>query len=131
MRLVRNRSIVGGAPLADKADNPFQVALLMASEHEQRTARSSAGGTLVRPNFVVTAAHCSDFVEAERGAQVLTGTQRLNRQRGPAQRRRQITVQSGWNSNTFDNDAAVWELSDRRGRHPARRARDRGRAGGR
>ena len=105
-RLVRPR-IVGGAPAA-AADNPFQVALLMASDTNNATAQF-CGGSLIRPNIVVTAAHCSDFVTADQ-VHVLTGTRRLD---GTGDRRNvaRITIHPAWNSGTFDNDVAVWELT--------------------
>ena len=67
------------------------------------------GGTLVKSNFVVTAAHCSDFFTADQ-VQVLTGTRRLD---GTGERRDvvRIAVHPEWNSTTLDNDVAVWELS--------------------
>ena len=75
--------IVGGT-VAGAGDNPFQVALLRASQPNNAAAQF-CGGTLVRPNMVVTAAHCSDFVTAPQ-VQVLTGTQLARRQRRPPQR---------------------------------------------
>lgn len=99
--------IVGGQ-VAGAADNPFQVALLNRAQADNAAAQF-CGGTLIRENFVVTAAHCSDFVAANQ-AQVLTGTRRLD---GSGVRRdvTRITIHPSWNANTFDNDVAVWELA--------------------
>ncbi len=99
--------IVGGEDATDM-DNPFQVALLMKSIANNRDAQF-CGGSLVRSNFVVTAAHCSDFIQAN-AVQVLTGTRRLD---GSGDRRDvvSVTVHPSWNPNTFDNDVAVWKLS--------------------
>ena len=72
--------IVGGTE-AGAADNPFQVALLLGNTADNRSAQF-CGGTLVRQNLVVTAAHCSDFVAANQ-VQVLTGARRLDGYRRP------------------------------------------------
>ena len=98
--------IVGGTT-ANPADNPFQVALLQANIANNQGAQF-CGGSLLRDRFVVTAAHCSDFVTANQ-VQVLTGTRRLD---GTGDRRnvRRIVIHPQWNANTFNNDVAVWEL---------------------
>ena len=105
-RLVRPK-IVGGVD-AGEMDNPFQVALLQKNIASNNGAQF-CGGSLVRSNFVVTAAHCSDFTTADQ-VQVLTGTRRLD---GSGDRRDvlSITVHPSWNPDTFDNDVAVWKLS--------------------
>jgi transmembrane serine protease 11D len=98
--------IVGGI-VSPAGDNPFQVALLQRNVPNNQQAQF-CGGTLVRENFVVTAAHCSDFLAANQ-AQVLTGTRRLD---GTGVRRNvvRIVIHPQWNRNTFDHDVAVWQL---------------------
>lgn len=105
-RIVTPR-IVGGS-VAGASDNAFQVALLTKSVTDNFQAQF-CGGTLVKANMVVTAAHCSDFVTAGQ-VQVLTGTRNLD---GTGTRRnvRRIAIHTGWNPGTFDNDVAVWELT--------------------
>ena len=113
LRATRGRSgllepkIVGGT-VAGAADNPFQVALLQKNISNSRQAQF-CGGTLVKANVVVTAAHCSDFLSVAQ-VQVLTGTRRLD---GTGTRRdvASIKVHPNWNPQTFNNDVAVWKLS--------------------
>jgi len=99
--------IVGGT-VAGAADNPFQVALLTKSVANNFDAQF-CGGTLYKANYVVTAAHCSDFVTAGQ-VQVLTGTRNLD---GTGVRRNvlSISIHPSWNPSTFNNDVAVWRLS--------------------
>jgi secreted trypsin-like serine protease len=99
--------IVGGQN-AGTADNPFQVALLDRNIQNTQNAQF-CGGTLIRENVIVTAAHCSDFVTAA-GVQVLTGTRRLD---GTGIRRNvtRVTIHPQWNAGTFDSDVAVWEMA--------------------
>ena len=99
--------IVGGS-VAGASDNPFQVALLTKSVTNNFDAQF-CGGTLVKANMVVTAAHCSDFVTAGQ-VQVLTGTRNLD---GTGTRRNvtRITIHPSWNPGTFNADVAVWQLS--------------------
>lgn len=102
-----NTRIVGGS-VAGAADNPFQVALLTKSVANNFDAQF-CGGTLIKANVIVTAAHCSDFVTAGQ-VQVLTGTRNLN---GTGVRRNvtKIAIHPSWNPGTFDYDVAVWTLS--------------------
>ncbi|XOF34280.1 MAG: serine protease [Candidatus Electrothrix sp. YB6] len=107
LRSIITARIVGGTN-AGTDDNPFQVALLDKAQADNYQAQF-CGGTLVQPNFVVTAAHCSDFTTADQ-VQVLTGTRRLD---GTGERRDvvRIAVHPEWSDITFDNDVAVWKLS--------------------
>jgi trypsin len=98
--------IVGGTP-ATATDNPFQVGLLMKAQPDNFQAQF-CGGTLIGPNAVVTAAHCSDFVTKEQ-VQVLTGTRKLDGS-GTRHNVTSIAIHGSWNPDTFDNDVAVWRL---------------------
>ena len=97
-----------GCTVAGANDNPFQVGLLTKSVADNFNAQF-CGGTLVKANVIVTAAHCSDFVTAGQ-VQVLTGTRNLD---GTGTRRDvvSIAIHPNWNPNTFDYDVAVWTLS--------------------
>lgn len=99
--------IVGGEP-AQPNDNPFQVALLNKNVTDSYSAQF-CGGTLIAPNIVVTAAHCSDFTTAPQ-VQVLTDTQSLK----AGGTRRDVTniyIHPNWNAGTNDYDVAVWHLA--------------------
>jgi secreted trypsin-like serine protease len=100
--------IIGGTA-AGASNHPFQVGLLNKNVSDSFNAQY-CGGTLVRPNVVVTAAHCSDGLIAAANVQVLTGTQKLD---GSGVRRnvKKIFVHPNWNPATFDNDVAVWILT--------------------
>jgi secreted trypsin-like serine protease len=106
---IRSRAatrIVGGET-AKAAANPFQVALLFKDDPDDFSAQF-CGGTLYKPNVVVTAAHCSDFI-TKADVQVLTGTRRLD---GTGTRRNvdRIFIHPNWDPVTFDSDVAVWIL---------------------
>lgn len=99
--------IVGGTD-AEPSTHPFQVGLLAKSVEDNFYAQF-CGGTLVSSQYVVTAAHCSDFVHPTE-VQVLVGTQRLD---GSGQRVNvtSVTVHPNWNTRTDNYDVAVWKLS--------------------
>lgn len=99
--------IVGGID-ADTKDNTFQVALLDKAKSDNALAQF-CGGSLIKPNIVVTAAHCSDFISAHQ-VQVLAGTRNLDGS-GVRYDVSEITIHSEWNPNNHDNDVAVWKLN--------------------
>jgi secreted trypsin-like serine protease len=108
--------IVGGS-LAAAADNPFQVGLLNRSISNARNAKF-CGGTLYKGKYVITAAHCSDFITANQ-VQVVTystpipAIRRLNPLAAGGVRRNvaRIDIHPGWRPATFDYDVAVWTLT--------------------
>ena len=102
-----SNKIVGGEK-AEPNDNPFQVALLNKSVTDSYSAQF-CGGTLIAPNIVVTAAHCSDFAAAPQ-VQVLTNTQSL-KAGGTRRDVTKIVIHPGWNTQTNDYDVAVWHLA--------------------
>jgi secreted trypsin-like serine protease len=106
-RMLAQPKIVGGTVAGPHA-NPFQVGLLTRNNPDDFQAQF-CGGTLVKPNVVVTAAHCSDGPVTAGNVQVLTGTRRLN---GSGTRRdvKKIFIHPNWDPNTFDFDVAVWIL---------------------
>jgi trypsin len=99
--------IVGGT-FANPNSNPFQVALLNKAI-ANNFAAFFCGGSLYKPDIVITAAHCSDIVTAA-NVQVLTGTRALN---GTGVRRDvvAIRVHPRWNPGTNDFDVAIWKLA--------------------
>jgi secreted trypsin-like serine protease len=99
--------IVGGR-IAAPDSHPFQVGLLFKHDPDNFFAQY-CGGSLIRPDVVVTAAHCSDFVNP-RDVQVLTGTQRLD---GSGTRRNvvRIRIHPDWNPANTNSDIAIWWLA--------------------
>lgn len=108
--------IVGGV-VAAAADNPFQVGLLNKNIANAQNAKF-CGGTLYKNKYVITAAHCSDFVTAN-NVQVVTystpipAIRRLNPLAAGGVRRNvaRIDIHPGWRLATFDYDVAVWTLT--------------------
>ena len=100
--------IVGGDE-AQPGTLRFQVALLFAGTRDNFAA-FYCGGSLYRGRFVITAAHCSDFVKPE-NVRVLVGTLSLDGS-GKRYKVRKIIVHPKWDDFTFDYDIAIWCLEE-------------------
>ena len=105
----KSNRIVGGST-AGSGVHPFQVGLLMKSDPDNYNAQF-CGGTLVGSLYIVTAAHCSDFiVDPANEVQVLVGTKNLDGT-GTRINVSRVDVHPNWDESTSNYDVAVWRLS--------------------
>jgi trypsin len=102
-----NPLIVGGTPVQNLSETPWQVALVDNGSHFQ-----FCGGSLIAENWVLTAAHCVDnfFVGNDpEKVDVVVGT--LTFMSGGEQIPvRAIHLHPSWDGNNLDFDAALLEL---------------------
>lgn len=102
--------IVGGVR-APPGLQPFLVGLLQTSVATDFNAQF-CGGTLYNQQYVITAAHCVDFITSTSSMAILVGTQTLST---TGQGRRigvsSISINPRWNPDTFDYDVAVVRLA--------------------
>ncbi|XP_063917903.1 chymotrypsin-1-like [Zophobas morio] len=96
--------IVGGSN-ATTGQYPFIVSLRTPSDSH------NCGGSLIRNNWVVTAAHCVSGYPVNYYT-VVAGITQLNSPTGIRRKVSQVIVNSGWNSWTIENDVAVIQLDE-------------------
>jgi secreted trypsin-like serine protease len=104
-----SQRVVGGEP-AQPGSRPWQVALLVAGINDNAQAQF-CGGTLISPQWVITAAHCVDGGMSPSQVAVLPGTHSLS---DPKARRVAVTrlvVHPQWNKDTNDRDIALLQLT--------------------
>jgi secreted trypsin-like serine protease len=104
--------IVGGFQVnATSTLHRFQVALLSASSSSDWVGQF-CGGTLYKGQYVITAAHCSDFINNPTDVFVLVGTNTLSTTgKGYRVPVASIAIHPMWNLSTYDYDVAVWKLA--------------------
>lgn len=101
--------IVGGQE-AEPGEWPWQVALIVAGVDTYNG--QFCGGSLIRPDWVVTAAHCVEFVNASE-VEIAAGIHNLRFPDTGYQRRAvaEIIIHPDWDTFTSDNDIALLRLA--------------------
>jgi len=103
-------AIVGGEE-ADPHSIPFQVSLRQKDADDWHFC----GGSVVGPNHIVTAAHCTVIWDSPAEVEVVAGEHDRSVDEGTEQRVQvsKLTVHESYGSpKNYENDIAIWELAE-------------------
>jgi secreted trypsin-like serine protease len=106
-RLLAKPRIIGGDQ-APPGKWPFQAALVNASVPDNFNAQY-CGASVIGERFILTAAHCVDFLTGPAQVQVLTNTQSLA-SGGTRHDVAKIKFHRRWNPDTSDYDVAIIKI---------------------
>ena len=102
--------IIGGEP-ADFGEYPFMVALLFEPIAGNDFQKQYCGASLIDSRWVLTAAHCVDFLEGPDEVAVAVSRNHLNSTEGQRRDVKAIYIHPDWNPDIFSPDVALLELT--------------------
>lgn len=102
--------IIGGEP-ADFGEYPFMVALLFEPNAGNDFQKQYCGASLIASRWVLTAAHCIDFLAGPSEVAVAVSRTHLNSTEGQRRAVKAIYIHPDWNPDIFSPDVALLELT--------------------